>query len=172
MSLNLEQATGLNHVHAVATAGAGLTGLSGAATTHSMSIFGYTINGVAYANPIRSAVATPTTDGNTATTAQLALAINQSRVYVWGVNAAGTTTLFAGPVASWANASGTSSGAVPLQFPPVPATFAAVAYVVISNGSNGAAFAPGTTNWNATGITVGTVVNLAGNLPSVPPATP
>jgi hypothetical protein len=173
MSLNLEQATGLNHVHAVATAGAALTGLSGAATTYSFSIFGYTINGIAYRQAIASGAATPTTDASAGTAAALALAINQSRVYVWGVNAAGTVQVFAGPAVTWPNSSGTATGApIPLQFPAVPSTTACIAYVVISNGSNGAAFAHGTTNWNATGITVGTVVNLAGWLPALLPTTP
>ena len=167
MALNLEQASGFNHVHAVATAGAALTGLSGAATTYSFSIFGYTINGLAYKQAIASGAATPTTDGNTLAAAQLALAINQVRCYVWAVNAAGTVTVFAGPAVSWPNSSGTSTGPViVVPDPAIPSTFATFARHTVANGSNGAAFAFGTTNWNATGIAISTVQNLAGWLPN------
>jgi hypothetical protein len=172
MSLSLEQSTGLNLVLAPASAGAALSGTTGAATTYSMALFGYIINGVPYNKAVQSGVASPTTDGNTGLASTLSLAINQARVYVWGINAAGTIAVFAGPVASWPNVSGTSLGAVPLQFPAVPGTYAVLAYQVLANGSNGSAFAFGSTNWSNTGMSPQTPVNTSGFLPSVPPLTP
>lgn len=169
MSLNLENSVGLNHVGAVASAGAALTGLSGAATTYSAAIFSFSINNQAYNKTISTTVASPTTDGVTATAAQLGLSINQARCYVWGVNAAGTVAVFGGQAVAWPNASGTATGApVVCPDPTPPSTFALFARHTVANGSNGAAFVFGTTNWNATGVNISTIQNLAGGIPPTP----
>lgn len=170
MSFNVEQTTGLNLVHAIgATNGAALTGLSGAASTYSTSAIAMIIDGKCYNKAAVSGGTTPTTDGNSALAADLALAVNQARAYVWCVNSGGTVKVCGGPVKRWSNSSGTSTGEpVVLHFPAIPSGYIPFAAHYVGIGSNGSAFTFGSTNWNTTGVNVGTVQNLAGNLPSAP----
>lgn len=163
MSYNLEQAQALTAVFATATAGAALTGLSGAATTYSSSAFGYAIDGVAYANGANSGAATPTTDA--ATGAAITLTANKARAIVWVVNAAGTERVLAGPIVDWTD---TTASSTPCPLPAIPAGHAPFAAHTIQGGATlSGTWTFGVSNWNATGLTVGTVRNLV-QLPSNP----
>jgi hypothetical protein len=157
MSLNLEGGSSLTAVFATATAGAALTGLSGAASTYSSSAFGYALNGDHFAKAAVSAVASPTTDGLTGV-AFPAQAINTAAAYVWAVNAAGTVQVFKGPTVTWTDTSA-SSTACPL--PAIPGTVTPFAAHTVQNGATGSAWTFGTSLWNATGISAITVRNLA-----------
>lgn len=167
MALQLANSTGLTAVLAVATAGAALTGLSGAATTYSSSAFGYCIDGVAYTNGANSGAATPTLNGGVAGT-NITLTANKARAVVWAVNAAGAETVFAGPIVDWTD---TTAGSTSCPLPAIPSGFAPFAMHTIQGGATlSGTWTFGSSNWNATGLTVGTVRNLA-QLPSTPPVT-
>jgi len=156
MSLNLEQGSSLTAVLAVATAGAALTGLSGAATTYSSSLFGYALNGDAYAKAAVAGGASPTTDGNTG--AAMTLVANQAASFVWAVNAAGTVSVYKGPTVSWTDTTANST-ACPL--PAIPGNVAPFAAHTVQAGSTTAGtWTFGSSNWNATGISAITVRNL------------
>jgi hypothetical protein len=130
---------------------AGLTGISGAATTYSTSAttLQYSVAGKAATKAQVSGGATPTTDAVTA--AAITLVANQGRVVVWGLNAAGTVQCIAGPVETL-DSSGAFINAP--QFPALPDTFAAFAYHLMKAGSSTVGtFTFGTSNWNATGMT-------------------
>jgi len=157
MALNLEQASGLNAVFAVASAGAALTGISGAASTYSTSAFGYAINGVLAAKASVAGGVTPVIDGNTQV-AFPAIGINQAAAVVWSINAAGLIAVSKGPTVAWTN---TNVASTVLQLPSTPSGYVAFAYHLIQNGAAGSAFTIGTSLWNATGVTLPTVVNVA-----------
>jgi hypothetical protein len=156
MSYNLEESSSLTGVFATATAGAALTGLSGAATTYSSSAFGYALNGDAFAKALVSGGATPTTDSNTGV-AFKAQAINTACAYVWAVNAAGTVLLYQGPIVSWTD---TTASSTPCPLPAIPGNVTSFAAHTVQNGATGSSFTIGTSNWNQTGITAPTVRNL------------
>lgn len=167
MSYNLEEGSSLTAVLAVATAGAALTGLSGAATTYSSSLFGYALAGLAFAKALVAGGATPTTDIVTGV-AFKALAINQACAFVWVVNAAGVVGVAQGPIVSWTD---TTAGSTACPLPFIPAnTFAPFASHTVQNGAAGSAFTFGTSNWNQTGITAIVVSNLC-QLKNVPQLT-
>lgn len=170
MSMNLQGASGLNLVVAVASAGAALTGLSGAANTYSSSLFGYLLNGTPYNKAAVSGGTTPTTDAATGLASTLGLsAINKARAYAWVVDSAGTVKVLAGREADWPNSSGTATGQpVVLEYPSIPANHVVFAVHSLAMGSNGAAFVFGSGNWNSTGLVVGTVRNCGGFLPNTP----
>ncbi len=152
MSLNLQQAIGGN----LAIGSAALTGLSGAATTYSTSAFSSVIRGVQRAKALVSGGATPTTDAVTG--AAMTLVANQAAVFVWGVNAAGTVQVIKGATVAWTD---TTAGSTEVKLPALPDTFCPFAYVVIKAGSTtSGTWTFGSSNWNATGIVIDTVVNL------------
>jgi hypothetical protein len=156
MSYNLEEASSLTAVLAVATNGAALTGLSGAATTYSSSLFGYALNGDAYSKAAVAGGATPTTDGNTGA-AFLPQAINTACAYVWAVDASGNVKLYQGKIVSWTD---TTASSTPCPLPAIPGSVAPFAAHTVQNGATGSSWTIGTSNWNATGITAVTVRNL------------
>lgn len=157
MSLNLEQASSLTAVFATATAGAALTGLSGAATTYSTSVFGYALNGDAYQKALVSGGTTPTTDGNTG--AAMTLVANQAAAFVWAVNAAGTVSVYKGPTVSWTD---TSAGSTACPLPNIPGNVVPfAAHTVQAGATTVGTWTFGTSNWNATGIAAITVRNLS-----------
>lgn len=166
MSLSLEGAHGLNFVLGQgATAGAALTGLSGAATTFSTSVINYAINGVAYTNAANAGAATPTTDGNAGTA--MTLTASKAAAFVWGVDSSGAEKVYKGPTVDFDGSTG-----IACPFPYVPATVAVFACHIIKGASTvSGTWTFGSSNWNATGITVGTITNCAGMLPSVPLTT-
>jgi hypothetical protein len=133
------------------TTKAGLSGITGAATTFSTTAaIVYAINGKAYSKAAVSGGATPTTDSITGV-AFVPLAANQGCAFLFHVNAAGTIGVAQGGVQAL-----DKSGAfvVPPQFADVPDTVAPFGYVIVKDGSTGGAWTFGTSNWNATGITV------------------
>lgn len=166
MSLNLEGAHGLNFLlGAGATAGANLTGLSGGATTYTTSAVNYSVNGVPCTNAANAGAASPTTDGNTA--AAMTLVASQAAAFVWAVDASGTEKVYKGPTIAW---NGTDVSLCP--YPYVPSSVAVFAVHVIKGASTvSGTWTFGSSNWNATGITVGTITQCAGMLPPTPLTT-
>ncbi len=129
----------------------GLTGISGGATTYSTgsSGFNYAINGKAYAKTQVSGGTTPTLDGNTG--AAITLLANQGNVVLWGINASGTVSVYAG--ASQALDSAGNFRVAP-DFPSLPDSVAPFAYTVHKAGSTlSGTFTFGASNWNTTGMT-------------------
>jgi len=122
----------------------GLLTATGAATTYDTTVaIDYCINGKAYRKATVAAGVTPTTDGNTGA-AHVGLTAGKNSVWVLALNAAGDVAAFQGSVES--------SGAP--QFPMLPNTHTAFAYINVTAGST----TVGTwtfsgSNWNATGIT-------------------
>ena len=156
MSLNLEGASSLTAVFATASAGAALTGLSGAATTYSSSAFGFALNGDHYAKGSVSGGTTPTTDGNTGL--GMTLVANQAAAFVWAVDASGTVKVFKGPTVAWTD---TSAGSTVCPLPSIPGNVTPFAAHTVQAGSTtSGTWTFGTSNWNATGIGSITVRNL------------
>lgn len=167
MSINLEQASGAYGVFAVATAGAALTGLSGAATTYSTSAFGFANRGKVYAKAAVAGGTTPTTDGNTGSA--MTLTASQAAVFVWAIDTSGTVKVFKGPTVSWTDSTASSTAC---HFPPLPGDVTPFAYHTVQAGSTtSGTWTFGSSNWNATGISAVTVVNIAGQLPNTPALT-
>ncbi|HBA35937.1 MAG TPA: hypothetical protein DCZ12_17565 [Gammaproteobacteria bacterium] len=109
--------------------------------------------------------ATPTTDGNTGSAFTPVLP-DQISVFVWGVDASDTVTLYQGTVT---DVDGDTDTPIDYPtFPVLPAGVAPFGYTIMqTDGTSAAAgLRPGTDNWNATGLTV-TTVNC-GALPSRP----
>lgn len=158
MSFNIEGIHGGNVVIPTgATAGAALTGLSGAATTYSTSAFAFTASGVWAVKAAVAGGASPTTDA--ATGLPITLTAGKARAVVWVVDAAGTVKALAGPIV-------TNDGAgTPCHLPGIPAGHTAFAAHVLQAGSTlSGTWTFGVSNWNATGLTVGAVRNLFSGL--------
>lgn len=146
------------------TTKAGLTGISGGATTYSTGAdaIKFAIDGKAYSKAQVSGGATPTTDGNTG--AGITLTANNGTVVVWGLNASGTVSVYQGSEESLDSA---GDFIVAPQFPRLPDTVAPFAYTIHKAGSTTVGtWDFGTDNWNATGMTH-TVVDVM-QLPSRP----
>lgn len=164
MSLSLQHAHSLTLVvGADATAGAALTGLSGAVSTYSTSAINFVIAGVPYTKAAASLAASPTVD--TASGAAITMTASEARAIIWAVNASGTVAVFAGPVVTY-----TGTGDVQaLQKPVLPAGYAAIAeHTLMAESTLSGTWTFGSSLWNATGMTVGTVRNLAGVVSPAP----
>jgi len=142
---------------------AGLTGLSGAATTFATgsaivaSILGKAISRAAIAGGV-----TPTLDFVTGK--PMALVANQGMVIVWCVDAGGNVRLVAGSVETMS--SGDFVTSYPL-FPFIPDTLTPFAYTIHKAAANLAGtFTIGVSNWNTAGLTH-TVTDVI-SLPSRP----
>lgn len=137
-----------------------LTGLTAAATTYSSAVTPYAINGRANIFAVQAGVAFPTTDLNTGLQFAGLVLANTAAVFVVGVQF-GVTTLkcVQGPVVAL-DPSGKALNA--LAFPSLPDNFCALAYFVAKAGATfvAAAWYPGTTVWNTTGMTY--VADVAG----------
>ena len=158
MAFNLQDASGLTAVFAVATAGAALTGLSGAASTYTSSAFGYALNGDIYAKAaVGSATAAPATDGNTGV-AFPAIGANQAAAFVWAVDASGNYKVYKGPTVAWTD---TTAGSTACPLPAIPTNVTPFAAHTVQNGSTGSNWVFGSSNWNATGVAAITVRNLS-----------
>lgn len=156
MSLNLEGGSSLTAVFATATAGAALTGLSGAATTYSTSLFGFAINGDNYAKAAVAGGTTPTTDG--ASGSAMTLTANQAAAFVWAVDSSGTVKVYKGPTVTWTD---TTASSTACQLPVLPGNVAPFAAHTVQAGSTtSGTWTFGSSNWNATGISAITVRNL------------
>lgn len=133
-----------------ATTKAGLTGISGAATTHSTgAAVIYAVGGKAYSKATITGGTTPTTDGVTGA-AFVALAASKGCAFVWCLNAAGDVKVVQGPVMDL-NVDGNFVGGRP-DIPNIPATLTAFAYQVTKAASTASSWIFGTGNWNATGL--------------------
>jgi hypothetical protein len=156
MSYNLDGASALTAVFATATAGAALTGLSGAATTYSSSAFGFANLGDHYAKGSVSGGTTPTTDGNTG--AAMTLVANQAAAFVWAVDTSGNVKVYKGQTVAWTD---TTAGSTVCPLPNIPANVTPFAAHTVQAGSTtSGTWTFGTSNWNATGIGSITVRNL------------
>lgn len=160
MSLSLQEASGGSRAWGNFT----LTGLSGAATTYSSSAVPFSIAGKMFTKAAVSGGATPTTDGNTG--AAMTLTANQAACFVWGLDSSGTVKVYKGATQSYTDTTANST-ACPL--PNIPDTIAPVAMLVIKAGATTVGtWTFGSSNWNATGIVIDTVVNLAGSPSHIP----
>ncbi len=130
-----------------------LSGITGAATTHTVTAFTYSIDGKLYLKATASGAATPTTDsagGN------LVLATAKGTVVVWALNAAGTVAIYRGETVDLDSANAMKTAPA---FPLLPATACPFAYTLHKNYS-GSNFTIGTTNWN-TASTAHATQNIA-----------
>lgn len=130
---------------------------SGAATTWSTTgATLYCIAGKAFSTAAASGAASPTSDTVKGTTfASAPLAANTGTVFLWmydGTGTAATAVRVAQGSVEPLDASGNFINAP--QLPVAPDTRCAFAYTVIRNGSTGSNWTFGTSNWNATGITL------------------
>lgn len=133
---------------------AGITGLSGAATTFSTGgTKTFMLNGDLYTRAAFAGAATPTTDVNTGV-AFRTLAVNQGSVYVWLLEGSGGTIRVAQGSIEQLDSAGNFLNAP--QFPQIPDGAVAIAYSVVRAGSTyaGSGFRFGSDNWNTTGITI------------------
>ena len=138
------------------TTKAGLTAISGQATTTYTTgalTLQYAVGGKSYAKTTITTASAPVLDGVTGL-AFPALAANQGRVWVFGVDKDGTVSLSQGSIEALDTAG--NFWRAP-QFPILPDTSTAFGYVVAKNGSTGSAFTVGTSNWSQTGMTVAVV---------------
>jgi hypothetical protein len=131
---------------------AGLSGISGAATTYSTGANGVlqSFGGKLVLKAQDSSVAFPALDAVTGK-AFNALAANQGCTLVFGYNAAGAVQVAQSNIVAL-DPNGNFIGWAP-QMPTLPDSDCPFAYVVVKDGATGGAFTPGTTNWNATGMT-------------------
>jgi hypothetical protein len=105
---------------------------------------------------------TPTTDAQTGA-AFVPLANGEKCIFVWGVNAAGAIRVAQGAIVKTADV---TNGSAALAFPGIPETMCPFAYHTAAH-ANATAWTFGTSNWNATGMTLGSVVPV-GQLPNQP----
>lgn len=131
---------------------------SGAATTWSTTgATLYAIKGKAYTTSAASGAASPTTDAATGTTfASKPLAANTGTVFVWCYDGSSTTAATAIKVVQGTVEALDVSGnflKAP-DFSNIPDTLAPFAYSIVRAGSTASNWTFGTSNWNATGITV------------------
>ena len=142
-----------------------LTGLSGGATTGSTTgTPAYMLKGVIKASTNQSGGATPTTDISTGD-AFVALATGEGCLFVFGWDSS-ASTVFSVAQGKVVKAADVTNGAAAYEFPSIPDTFCPTDYVTISYvGASTWTF--GTSNWNATTATIGTVIHI-GILPTQP----
>lgn len=153
---------------------AGLTGLSGAATTYSTAALTlqYSIGGKAYAKAQVSGGTTPVVDYADGL-AYTPLTVGTACVFVWGFDKDGTIRVVQGQVVPFTD---TTAASTATPFPVMPDGIAPFAYSVIqaapANATTpyaGSGWLLGTSNHNVTGITI-TVTNVH-TLPGDSPET-
>ncbi|HJY33767.1 MAG TPA: hypothetical protein VJ260_02895 [Vicinamibacterales bacterium] len=129
---------------------AGLTGLSGAATTFTTAnALVYAIGGKAYAKAAVAGGASPVVDGVTGL--PITLVANKGTVIVWALDAAGTVFAVQGSTEALLP-SGNFMLAAP-QFPSMPDTLTPFAYSITKAGATAVGtWTFGVSNWNATGM--------------------
>ena len=150
------------------TSSGALTG-TGAATTYDTTVtITYAIDGRAYTKTAITSGVTPTTDGNTGLAFEAVLP-DQACVFVWGLNASGTVSLYQGPSEDVDGNTDVIKNAC--QFPNIPADICPFAYTLYqtTGASSASGLRPGTSNWNAAGLTA-THRNIL-TLPSRPVAS-
>jgi hypothetical protein len=148
----------------ITTTKAGLTGISGAATTHSTgaAAVSFSIGGRAYTKAQISGGATPTTDAVSGDA--ISLVKNQGTVVAWCLDSSGAVKLVRGSVEGLDDE---GDFMIAPQFPLLPLTLTAFAYTIHKAGSTTVGtWTVGVGNWNATGMTH-TVVDVM-QLPRTP----
>ena len=143
------QNNNLNHSGTMALAKAGLT--AGTTTTYTTTkAVPFVISGK-YGTElaIQTNAATPTTDHTTGA-AFPALAKSEGCVIVYGVIAAGTIVVSQGAIKALDTNDDTFL--IDPPFPSIPDTMSVFGYVIVENGSTGAAWTYGASNWTATGL--------------------
>ena len=163
---NLSQVVGLTAPLANFT----LAGLSGAATTHSHAAsLPFVINGIFGTAP--TGTTTPTTNSSATQPGTFGFPVAaggalagtapatgfRAALVVWTIDAAGTKRIRS-------NGFFTSLGGegLALDMPAIPTTEVAVAYHTVKLGTTvSGTWTYGSSNWNATGVTIGTVANVA-----------
>lgn len=133
---------------------AGLTGLSGAATTFTTAnALVFSINGKALAKAAVAGGATPTVDGVTGVAITLTATAAQGKgtVVLWCLDASGNIKAVQGST-ELIDAGGNFQIAAP-QFPALPDTLTAFAYSMHKSVAGSAAFTFGVSNWNLAGLT-------------------
>lgn len=140
----------------------GLLTATGAVTTHDTTVtINYSVEGKLKTKTAITTGATPTTDAVTGA-AFVPLTANKGCQFVWCLDAAGAVKVVQGPLADMSG----GSFLTPPQFPDIPDTLTAFAYMVAKAGATAGTIAFGSSNWNATGFT-NAIVNV-----SVLPRTP
>ena len=128
---------------------AALTGISGGATTYSLSAIPFEISGKAYTKALVSGGATPTTDAKTSSA--ITLLANQGCVVVWALDTSGNVKCYSSAAQPLDTA---GNFVVAPDFAGLPDTVAPFAYTVHKAGSTlSGTFTFGSTNWNTTGMT-------------------
>ncbi len=157
---------------------AGLTGISGAATTYSTgaTAITYSVGGKIPATKSQvSGGTTPTTDVVTGA-AFKPIQKNQGTVFVFTLDASGNVGVAQGSLPVSPTTTGTQTNvddngnwSSPPQFPALPDTLTAIGYVVVRATSSyaGTGFLFGSANWNTTGINCSTPQDVVA-LPAVP----
>ena len=145
-----------------------LTGTGAETVYDTTATIVYTVDGVLKSKTAVTDGVTPTTDGNTGA-AFTAVLPDKICVFVWALNAAGTVALFQGEIK---DVDGTTDVATDYpDFPSIPNTHTPFAYTIYQTAGTSAAagLRPGTSNWNATGLTA-SHVNVS-ELPKRPVAS-
>lgn len=133
----------------------GLLTATGAETVYDTTVtICYSVDGKAKTKTAVTDGTTPTTDGVTGSTFNT-LTANKGCIFVWCLDASGTVKVVQGPIADMAGGSFVTRP----QFPDIPDTLTAFAYMVAKAGSTAGTIAFGTSNWNATGFT-NAIVNV------------
>jgi hypothetical protein len=136
---------------------AALSGLSGAASTYSTTgTQTYSIDGRIYTTAAKSGVATPTLDKTTGAAFKILPNLKQC-IFVFGWDSAGDLAVSQGPIVTTTEVDDKSAA---LHFPSIPDTMVPFAYVSIRH-ANATGWTFGTSNWNATGVTIDTVINVS-----------
>lgn len=123
---------------------------TGAVATWSTSALTYVVNGITIAKAALTTQAVPAACALTNTGFQ-------NVVFMIGLDVAGNVTTYAGPVATSANSA--ADALSKLTYPQIPDGVVVIGGVIIQ--SNATTFTPGTTNFNAAGITA-TAFNTVG----------
>ena len=136
----------------LATTIAALTGTGAETVFDTANALIYSINGRAYSKAAVTDGVTPTTDGNTGAAFNAVLP-DHACVFVWGVDASGTVTLYQGPIVEVDGQTDALKSAC--QFPNIPKDIYPFAYTLYQTDgtSSASGIRPGTDNWNATGLT-------------------
>lgn len=135
---------------------AGLTGISGAATTFSTGgTKTFSVNGKAFTRAAFAGAATPTSDETTGATF-VPITVNKGCAFVWGLDAGGNIKVSQGRLADLDSA---GNFIVAPEFPTIKDTVTPFAYVIAKAGSTyaGTGFRHGTDNWNTTGMSFAVV---------------
>lgn len=132
----------------------GVLATAGGVTTHATTVaIKYMIAGILYSKATITGGGTPTVDGNTGL-AFKPIPADSIGCFVWGLDAGGAVSLYQGDILG-VDGSTDIAEAFP-QPPGLPAGVAPFGYTVVQSTGASSNFIVGASNWNATGITVGT----------------